>query len=45
MNKDTIKEALLDRATDIQNSSANVKSLNIVVLNGKLCVNNIDYFD
>jgi len=43
MNKDIIMKALFERATDIQNSSSEVKTLNIVVLNKKLLVNNIEY--
>jgi len=42
--KDKIKEMLWKYATDIQNSTQDVKTLNIVVLNGEIVVNNIEYW-
>jgi len=43
MEKDKLMIALFERATEIQNSQSEVQSLNIVVINGKLVVNNVEY--
>ena len=38
-----LRDILLERAQEVQNSMNEVKSFNIVVLNGEICVNNIEY--